>query len=166
MTEKKPSSARGARTLSTVLYVISAVLIVVVIVLYFRNRDHQSNVAPTPPTVPGQNQLINVEDAFKAQGLTVTAGRFGASADALTPPGQMLDVNGSTVYVFVYGSPDERTADSDGVDASSLEITTLTGTAVPADQLKMYSQSNIIAVLVGGDDALAAKIAAGMKALP
>ena len=51
---------RGARTLSTLLYIISAALIVVVIVLYFRGRDQHSDVQPTPPSVPGQNGLINV----------------------------------------------------------------------------------------------------------
>jgi hypothetical protein len=163
---EKKGGVRGARTLSTVFYIVSAVLIVVVVVLYFHGRDQKLVVAPTPPSIPGQNQLINVEDAFKAQGLKVTAGKFGANADALTPPGQMLDANGSTVYVFVYASPDDRTADADGVDASSLGISTLSGTAVPSDQLKMYSQSNIIAVLVGGDASLAARIEAGMKALP
>lgn len=166
MAGEKPTGARGARTLSTILYVAAAVLVVVVIVLYFRGRDQTTVAPPTPPSVPGQNQLINVEDVFKQQGLTVTAGRGGARADALTPPGQVLDVNGKTVYVFVYPSPAERTSDSDGLDASSLNITTLAGTVVPVDQLKISSQSNIIAVLAGGDASLAAKIDAGMKALP
>jgi hypothetical protein len=157
---------RGARTLSTLLYIISAALIVVVIVLYFRGRDQHGDAQPTPPSVPGQNGLINVEDAFTAQGLKVSAGRFGVSSDALTPPGQMLDVNGSTVYVFVYVSPDDRASDADGVDVSSLGLSTLAGTPVPSDQLKLYSHSNIVAVLVGGDAALAAKIEAGVNALP
>ena len=166
MAGEKAGGMRGARTLSTILYIISAALIIVVIVLYFRGRDQHSDAQPTPPSVPGQYGLINVENALSAQGLKVTAGRDGVTSDALTPPGQMLDVNGSTVYVFVYNSPDERAADSDGVDPSSLSLTTLTGTPIPDGQLKMYSQSNIIAVLVDGDALLAAKVESGLKALP
>lgn len=166
MAGEKAGGMRGARTLSTILYIVSAALIVVVIVLYFRGRDQPNEAPPTPQSIPGQYGLINVENAFSAQGLKVSAGRVGVTSDALTPPGQMLDVNGSTVYVFVYNSPDDRVSDSDGVDPSSLGLATLTGTPIPDDQLQMFSQSNLIAVLVGGDASLAAKIDAGMKALP
>jgi hypothetical protein len=161
----KSSKAKRARLLSTMLYAVSVILIVVVAFLYFRDRGHNTQAPPTPPSVAGQNQLINVIDAFQKQGLTAKAGPGGAHVDELTPPGQHLDVNGKTVYIFVYDSPDDRKADTDGVDFSNLTLTSA-GAAVPPDQLKASAASNIVAVLVGGDDALAAKIDAGVKALP
>jgi hypothetical protein len=161
----KSGGAKRARLLSTILYAVSAILIVVVVVLYFRDRGHDTQEPPTPPSVAGQNQLINVIDAFQKQGLTATAGPGGAHVDELTPPGQHLDVNGKTVYIFVYASPDDRKTDTDGVDFANLTLTA-SNTPVPPDQLKVSAESNIVAVLVDGDDALAAKIEAGMKALP
>ena len=160
------SKAKRARQLSTMLYVISAVLIVVVFALYFRDRGQKTQTPPTPASIPGQNELINVVDALQVQGLSVKAAPGGASTDAFTPPGQVLSVNDKTVYVFIYASPDDRTIDSDGLDPSTIAITTLAGTAVPAAELTVFSQSNVIAVLVDGDASLAAKIDAGTKALP
>ena len=165
MAGAKSGGSKRARLLSTILYVISAVLIVVVVVLYFQGRGDKTQVPPTPQSIPGQNQLINVVDVLKSQGLSVSVTPHGAHADEFTPPGQGLDVNGKPVFVFVYNSPDERTVDSDGVDLTNITLTAA-GTPVPADQLKVYGQSNIIAVLVGGDASLAAKVEAGMKALP
>lgn len=160
------SKAKRARLLSTILYVISAALIVIVFVLYFRDRGGKTQVPPTPVSIPGQNGLINVVDALQTQGLTVKAAPGGASADAFTPPGQVLTVNDKTVYVFIYATPDDRTIDSDGLDRSTIAITTLAGTPVSAAALKVFSSSNVITVLVDGDAALAARIDAGMKALP
>ena len=160
----KTPGAQRARLLSTILYVVSAVLIVVVIVLYFRDRGDKPQVAPTPASIPGKNELINVIDAFQAQGLTAKVTRGGARVDELTPPGQALDVGGKAVYVFVYTTPDDRVSDSDGVDLTNLTLTAL-GTPIPPGQLHAVAGSNIIAVLVGGDASLAAKIDAGVKAL-
>jgi len=161
----KSGGAKRARLLSTILYIVSAVLIVIVVVLYFRDRGDKGPVAPTPASIPGANGLINVVDAFKSQGLSVKVMPNGAHVDELTPPGQGLDIDGKTVFVFVYSSPADLATDTDGVDLTNLDLASA-GTPIPASNLNVFTHSNIVAVIVGGDASLDAKIDAGMKALP
>jgi hypothetical protein len=156
---------------STLIFAALAVVLVAIAVVYAQDDDDPPPTAPIP-TTPEHNELINVEQALEQQGLTVDVGQGTVSArDAgITPPGQILTIGDATVYVFIFGSLEQREVVSASLDPATLVLTTPSGRAIAGPgtenpEIRIAQQSNIIAALVGGDDALAAQFDAAITSL-
>jgi hypothetical protein len=164
--ESRPRSA-VANWLSLALFGVAAVLFVVVAVLYVRDRGNNSKVPPTPASVPGHAQSINVLNALKAQGVKADFSHGGgARMDALTPPGQGLTADGQPLYVFIYEDPATRAAETADLAPADLVLVDVNGTPVAGGAPHAVGGSNVYAVLLGGDQALAAKVDRAIKGMP
>jgi hypothetical protein len=148
---------------STLIFAALAVVLVAIAIVYQQEDDDPPATAPIP-SVAGHNELINVQQALEQQELTVGFGQGGASArDAgITQPGQILTIGDATVYVFIFEDPEQREAVFAGLDPETLVVTTpsgqpLAGPGSDNPETRVAQQSNIIAVLVGGDEELATK---------
>ncbi len=162
----EPSRSVRARTfVSWILFGIAAVLFVVVAFLYIRDRRDEQPL-PTPPHIAGRNEMINVKQALEAKGLTVKFAPGGARSTALSEAGQVLDIGGATAYVFVYATAAERETDSTSLDLAKQPLLDVRGTPVAGGPPKVFSGSNILLLLFGGDDATVAKVESAVRGLP
>lgn len=152
--------------LSTALFAVAAILFAVVAVLYVQEWREGEKTPPPPPSIPGQAEIKNVVDALQAEGLTVEYLRQGARAPELSAPGQGLTVDGVPLYVFIYENPGAREEESVEIDAATLVLLTTTGTPVPGGPFRIAEGSNVLAVLTGGSDEVAAKVARAIASLP
>ena len=157
--------AGGRSYLSWALFAISALLFVVVAYLYFKPGGEDAKPIPTPPAVVGKNEMINVKQALERQGLQVAFAAGGARSDSLSEAGQLLQVDGAPLYVFVYPGVTDRANDTAGIDLAALMLLDIRGTPVAAGPLDVSMGSNVVAILAGGDAALAAKVHRAVEGL-
>lgn len=164
---ERKRTGRSRSLLSWILFAVSAALFITVGVLYYRDSNKDEQI-PTPPSVPGRNEAINIKQALEAQGLTVSfpTNGGGARAEAFSQPGQLLMVDGKPLYYFLYPSVDARENDTTGLEASSLLLINIAGTPIAQGVPHLVSGSNVAAVLMGGDDALNQKVDAAIQGLP
>lgn len=164
MNQQRNSSVR--RWISNILFVVAAALFVYVAYAYYQERTDDTGAVPTPQSVAGKAELKNVRDAMSAQGLTVDYGRNNVRIDGIDPVGQQLKVEGAPVYVFIFESPEDRTKQTDGLSADSLEITTPSGADAATGTLAIAQGSNVLVVSDGVSDADQQKIDAAIQSLP
>jgi hypothetical protein len=133
------------------LFAIAAVVFAIIaIVLYLRPGG--SGVAPIPTAAPGGNQIVNVSEALKAQGLEVQQPpRLFIPAGKLAVPGQGLEINGYPAFVFLFEDAAAAQAAA-SADPNTLVPERLAGTPAPAGERRMVQGSNVVLLLVGGDD--------------
>jgi len=167
-----PRSRRGAHVLSTVLFLAAIGFAVAAVFLYLQDRDKTDERIP-PTALPGQNQLATVLQAFKDAGLKADYGRTTGKSDQLNQPGQLLTVEGQNVYVYIYNDGDkdasvaERERQAANIDPESMKLTTPSGKDLRnGEPLHIAQGSNVITVLVGGDEQLASQIQQVVEALP
>jgi hypothetical protein len=167
-TRRESGSKRGiANWVSLALFGLAAALFVVVAVVYVRDRGKKDEVPPTPASVPGHAQTINVVNALKAQGIKADFSRGGgARIEALTPPGQGLTADGKPLYVFIYEDPATREEETADLAPTDLVLVDVTGTPVAGGAPHAVGGSNVYAVLLGGDADLAAKVDRAIQGLP
>jgi hypothetical protein len=156
---------------STLIFAALAVVLVAIAVIYQQEDDDPPATAPIP-SVAGRNELINVQQALEQQELTVGIGQgTGSARDAgITQPGQILTIGDATVYVFIFENPAEREAVAAGLEPETLVVTTpsgrpLAGPGSDTPETWVAQQSNVIAVLAGGDEELATKFEAAIAGL-
>ena len=150
MTDAAPEQRKPKNTLSNILAVVAVLLAILAVVLYLRPGR---GIAPIPTASPGENQLINVVRALEGQGLQVTQtqGMFVPAGDAGVP-GQGLAVDGNPAFVFLY--PDQAQAQGTvlTLDPAAVIPDTLRGTPLPTGERRMAQGSNVVLIMVGGDD--------------
>lgn len=168
----KPRKRRGAHILSMLLFLAAIGFAIAAVFLYMQDRNKPDDRVP-PTAQPGQNQLATVLTSFKDGGLKADYGRTTGRSSQLSPPGQLLTVEGQNVYVYIYNEGDkaasvrDREAESSTIDLNTMTIKTPSGKDLRSDDALHVAQgSNVITVLVGGDDALAARIQKVVEALP
>jgi len=154
------------RWISNLLFVVAAALFIYVAYAYYQERTDDSGSVPTPQSVAGKAELKNVRDAIAAQGATVEYGKQTVRIDGITPVGQQLTVEGTPVYVFIFESPEDRTAQTDGLSTDTLEITTPSGADAAKGDLAISEGSNILVVSDGASESDQQKIDAGVQSLP
>lgn len=156
---------RGPNWVSLAFLALAVVLAGVA--AYLLLRDDAQNVPLPPAAEAGGNELIHVQQALEAQDLTAELGRSTVRSDSLTPPAQILVLDGATLYVFVYPDAAAAEAEAAGIDpATVLPARSRTGTPVATETPEIFRQSNIVAALVGGSDELSAKVERGIAGLP
>lgn len=162
---------RGTHILSTLLFLTAIAFAAVAIWLYVDEQRDQPRERVPPTAAAGQNDLVSVLTALENAGLEASIGRgTTAATDQLQPPGQLIEVEDQELYVFIYTDPatgvEDRQTDSEALDADALTLTTPSGQPLTEDQpLRVSAGSNIIAVLVGGDEELAAQVRQAIEGL-
>jgi hypothetical protein len=156
---------------STLIFAALAVVLVAIAIVYTRNDDDPPPTAPIPTAV-GHNELINVQQALAAQDLDVEIGQGTASAReaGINQPGQILTIGDATVYVFIFEDVAQREATSAAIDPATLVLKSpsgrpLAGPGTDQPDIRLAQQSNVIAVLAGGDEALATQFDAAIASL-
>lgn len=147
----KPTTLRKRNTLSNVFAILAVVFAVIAIVLYVRNPGAGSGVAPIPTAAPGGNQIVNVTEALKAQGLAVEQppGLF-VPRGALSVPGQGVEIDGNPGFVFLY--PDAAAAQADAANADPDDVVPerIAGQPAPEGERRLTQGSNVVVLMVGG----------------
>ncbi len=144
--------------LSTLLLLASLVLGVASVGLFIRERQ-QAEQTPVPPTAePGKNDLASVANALKAEGIEVEYGRGATSSPNLEPPGQLLEVDGTPLYVFVYPDVASREAEFSTLDPAAFSLTSPSGRPVDIGTPHLTANSNVIVALAGGSPDLADRV--------
>lgn len=161
------AGAKRRAYLSWALLGLSAALFIAVAVLWYRDRGSEPKVPPPPTSVPGQNQAIHVKTALEAQGLKAAFAPGGGRSPELSVAGQLLDVGGEQLYVFIYPEgPDQLAADTAELDLTEVTVVNTRGTPVAAGAPQVVAGSNVIAVLYGSSSEVAAKVRAAIEGLP
>ncbi len=168
----KPSSRRGAHILSTLLFLAAIAFAIAAVYLYIQDRD-KPDVRVPPTAQPGQNSLVTVLTAFNDAGLKADYGRTTGKSSQLSQPGQLLTVEGHNVYVYIYNEGDkdasvrDRKQEAAQIAPDTMTLTTPSGKDLrDGAPLHVAQGSNVITVLVGSDDAFAARVQKVIEALP
>lgn len=161
--------------LSNILFALVVISAVVVGYLYFFD-DRFFNEGPEAPACEaGRNQLICVINALKEQDFDrVEPGRYTASTNQLSQPGQVIEINKLNAFLFIYPAATGeagiklREADSANLDPDSLQITARISERPlnEGEEIHIFEHSNVILVLVGGTDAEVAQVQAAIDTLP
>ncbi len=166
---------RGAQVLSSILFLAALGFAAAGIYLYFFNDEEAPREPVIPTTTPGRNGLADVIRAFDTAGLEADYGRSPATADTsqIGTPGQHVIVDDRSVFIFTFpGTGAESSSAAREKAAANLNPATMTlatrgGQPIgDGETLRAFQGSNVIAVLVGGDDALAAQVQAVIESLP
>lgn len=160
--QPQPERRRG-NALSNVFALVAVVFAILAVVLYLRPGG---GVAPVPVAAPGGNQIVNVTNALKAQGLEVEQppGHFIPAGD-VSVPGQGVEINGAPGYVFLFKDAETASKEVEGVSAASLVPADIRGTPLPEGERRAVLASNVLLVLVGGDDETWNKVQAAVATL-
>ena|GEM_PF-2102222 len=174
---QQQTKRRGPHLLSTILFLVAIGFALVAAYLYWDESQNKKNDPTPPPAASGEYTLAQVKTALDQQGLKTEFGRSSGHANQISGvPGQYISIGNddAVVYVFVFSSSEGAQAAiqiaSDtyaGIDESSLVLTRQSGDIIGEDQPKhAFLGSNIIAVLVGGDDALVEDVKTAVEGLP
>jgi hypothetical protein len=167
-------SRTWANRLSTVLFAAAIIFAGLAVYLYFTEES-----SPQGPTVPtpesGRNEFANVVEALRDAGLeNVDPGRYTATANQLEQPGQVIEIGDINAFVFIYpdADPDAAVASREA-DAADLDAGTLVLTSRQAERplnegedTHIFQKSNVIVILVGGDDELVTTVEDAINSLP
>lgn len=156
---------RRSNTASNLFALAAVVFGVLALILYFRSPG--GGIAPVPVATPGGNELVNVTDALRSQGLDVQQPRgLFIPRGALDVPGQGVEVNGTPAYIFLYRDAEAARADAAGVDAVDVVPKRPGSTPTPDGEARMTQGSNVIVLLVGGSSETWQKVEAAVASLP
>lgn len=164
---------RGAHILSTLLFVAAIGFAAVAVWFYLDEQRNQPDERVPPTAQPGQQNLGSVVAALQNAGVDAEVGRGTTALTDQLPDqrGQLVEVGGQELYVFIYTDPStgvaDRQAASEALDPATLTLSTRSGQPLAAgQQLHVSAGSNVIAVLAGGDDELVRKVQEAIESLP
>jgi hypothetical protein len=151
VTDDQRARQNGRNRASNLLAAAAAIFAVLAVILYLRPGGG-GGIAPIPTAAPGSNQIINVTEALKAQGLTVEQPRgLFIPAGTLAAPGQGVEINGHPGFIFLFADADAAQAAVTSVNPNDVVPERLAGTPTPAGERRMAHGSNVIVLLIGGD---------------
>lgn len=170
-----PPKRNRAIVISNILFALTIVAAAVVAYLYFFD-DQFFNDGPNPPACEeNAGELACVVSALEHQEFEdVAYGRYTASADQLTPPGQVIEIDGLNGFVFVYPAATieegtaAREADGANLDPATVVVTSRTAERPlnEGEDVFVVQHSNVIFILVGGTDEDNAKVQEAIESLP
>ena len=161
--------------LSNILFALTAIAALVVVYLYFFD-DRFFTDGPEPPACDSySSELACVVEVLKSQDFDhVDYGRYTASADQLSQPGQVVEIDDMIGFVFVYpaATPEEgnklREADGNTINPETIVITSRISER-PLNEGKssfVVQHNNIIFILVGGTDNDNSMVQEAIESLP
>jgi hypothetical protein len=158
------------------LFAVAIGFAVAAVWIWYRDDTHPGPGTPTPARTAEQIDLAQVLGVLKARddGWDYARSPSSARTDQLAMPGQVLKRGDNLLFVFIFtgASSDDRVAAREQaagkVDLATMTLTTTSGKVLNAggEPLHMAQHSNVIAILLGGDDALAGEIQAALDDLP
>lgn len=164
---------RGAHLLSTILFIAAIAFAAGAVYLYIAEDDTPEGPA-RPEAEAGRNELAHIVGGLDDAGLDAQYGRYSVESNQLTQPGQTIEVEERSLFVFIY--PDAngdaavaaREADAAGVDPATMTLQSSSAERVigEGEELHVFEGSNVVAVLVGGDDALVTDVQNVIESLP
>lgn len=165
--EQTPGGSKPKGNLLSNLFLALAVLFAIVAVLLFVRGPGLRGVAPVPTAAPGGNQVVNVTDALRAEGLDVQQppGVF-IPIGTLKSPGQGIEIDGNPAFIFLYPDAAAAAADAASVDPNNVVPARLKGTPVPAGERRLAQGSNVLLVMIGGSSETWQKVEAAIANLP
>ncbi len=172
----RPRRSRTAQVLSTILFVVAIGFAAAALWLLLTDDSTPAPDGPAPAQSVEQIDLAQVLAVLNADGGDWDYSRKPASArsNQLDMPGQALSLDDDRllfVFIFTGASAEERVAAAEQA-AESVDLDTMTltasGTVLNADGQPLYmaQHSNVIAILLGGDEELAADVQQGLDQLP
>lgn len=169
----RPRRSRAAQILSTILFIAAIGFAAAAAYLWY-TEDDDDGPGPPPTATAGSVELSNVLAVVEEDEPEWDYGRLTARSDQLSPPCQPLQLGDTNLCVFIFPgeTPEDRIAAREAaassVDLDSMTISTPSGRVVNNDgqQLHMAQASNVITILVGGDQELAAQIEDALAKLP
>ncbi|HEV2127229.1 MAG TPA: hypothetical protein VGR22_01265 [Thermomicrobiales bacterium] len=171
-----PQRSRSANLLSTVLF-IAAIGFAAAAIWVWYTDDSESRPGEPPPAERIEDiDLAHVLSVLKERNDDWTYSRNPATAstDQFNAPGQALQLDDALLFVFIFtgaGAEERiaaREAASERVDLETMTLTTPSGTVINdnGEPLWMAEHSNVMTILVGGDQALANEVAEALTDLP
>lgn len=171
--ESRPAGRRWPHLLSTVLFIAAIVFAGAAVYLFIDGQNTPSG--PERPTAePGRNEFASVVGGLNDAGLKAEPGRYSAEVNQLEQPGQTIEIGDDNLFVFIYpdASGDDAVADREA-DAANLDPDTLELTSRSAErplnedeEVHIFQGSNVIAILVGGDEDLQQTVGDVITSLP
>ena len=164
---------RWPHLLSTILFIAAIAFAGAAVYLYL-NEDASPSGPARPAAEPGRNEFAHVVGGLNDAGLHAQPGRYSAEANQLTQPGQTIEVDGQNLFVFIYPDASGPAAVADReADAADLDPETLVLTSRSAkrplsegEDLHIFQGSNVVAILVGGDETLISAVGDVIASLP
>jgi hypothetical protein len=153
VTDDRVSKSKARSNLLSTLFAVAAVLFAVLAVVLYVRDSNRGGVAPVPTAAPGGNQIVNVTDALRAQGLSVEQPpRLFVPTGTLSVPGQGVLIDGSPAFIFLF--PDAAAAQSaaQSSDPDHIIPDRLAGTPSPSGERRLTQGSNVIVVLIDGSE--------------
>jgi hypothetical protein len=161
------SANRGRNTLSNIFAFAAVIFAIVAIVLYFRGPGTGPGVAPLPTAAPESNQIVNVTEALKGQGLAVEQppGLF-IPRRTLSVPGQGVEIDGHPGFIFLYGDAEAARSDVAGVNPEDVVPERVGGQPAPEGERRLAQGSNVALLMIGGNDETWSKVETALASLP
>lgn len=169
----RPSPRRWPHLLSTVLFIAAIVFAAAAIYLFIEGNDTPEG-PERPVAEAGRNEFANVVTGLKDAGLSAQPGRYSAETSQLTQPGQTIEVNDHNLFIFIYPDSNgdqaiaDREADAADLDPATIELTSRSAERPlnEGEDVHIFQGSNVIAILVGGDEDLVSTVGDVIASLP
>lgn len=170
----RPRRSPVAQMLSSILFVAAIGFAGAAIYLWYTGDDNDGP-EPPPTAEPGDAKLANVLAVLQSDEPDWDYGRTNTTArsNQFVPPGQSLELGDVSLFVFIFSgdTPEDRIAAREAAvasaDPTTMELTTPSGEPIGEGQtLHMAHDSNVITILVGGDQALADQVEQSIASLP
>jgi hypothetical protein len=170
----RPHRSRAAQTLSSILFLVAIGFAVAAVYVWYTDDSTSGPGAPPTAENPGEVELAHVLGVLDEDNDGWDYGRTTARTDQFPMPGQLLTLDDHELYVFIFtGATGEdriaaREEASAQVDLATMTLKTPSGKVINGggEQLSMAEHGNVITILVGGDQALAAQVASALDRLP
>ncbi len=165
---------RGSQLLSTVLFIAAIGFALAAVGIWYYDESRSNDDPPVPTVESGVYGLVNVLDSLADEGLDAEYGRSPATASSnqIDRPGQNLVVEDTNVFIFLYPGADGEAAtaareqEAASLDPETMTLTTPSGQDVTnGEPLTVYQGANVVAVLVGGDEATREAVQAAIEGL-
>jgi hypothetical protein len=156
----KPRPGKRGSAVWAALFGALAVVLAGAAIFVAVRQANQPQVPTPPPAPPGHNELINVLNALRAEGIEVKSVPGGVPMGEMRVPGQKLTVDGQTLYVFIYPSPVEAEADLGSADPA--KVLGDEGDEPPF----LAGHSNAVVALVDGSEELREGVLRAVESLP
>jgi len=153
VTEDRVTKSRARGNLLSTTFAVAAVLFAVLAIVLYVRDSNRGGVAPVPTAAPGSNQIVNVTDALRAQGLSVEQPpRLFVPAGALSVPGQGVLIDGSPAFIFLFPDASAAQSAAQSTDPDHIIPARLAGTPAPSGERRLTQGSNAIVVLIDGSE--------------
>lgn len=175
-TSSSQRRSRPTPLLSTILFIAAIGFAVAAVWVWYTDDSPSGLETPPPAESVDDIDLVHVLNVLKPrnEGWEISRNPTTVRSEQIDMPGQALTLDDHLLFVFIFtGANGEekvaaREAASEQIDLDSMILTTPSGTVINADDelLYMAEHSNVITILVGGDEALANEVELALADLP